>query len=132
MKRYLVLFLFGFCAVAAVFAQSDLQPVAIVRLTKSEPITVKQLKTEIEKLAWQDIAPRLGRAPTTAEMNTATSGLNAAQRRQVLDVVINEKLALQAAERDKITITDNEINQQITQLRAQMADTPCAEYYFCG
>ena len=121
MKRFLILFLFGFCAGTALFAQSDLQPVAIVRLTKSEPITVKQLKTEIEKLAWQDLAPRLGRSPTNAEISSAAQGLNVQQRRQVLDVVINERLAIQAAERDKITVTDNELNQQITQLKAQMA-----------
>jgi parvulin-like peptidyl-prolyl isomerase len=35
--------------------------------------------------------------------------------------MINEKLALQAAERDKITITENEINQRIQQYRAAMA-----------
>jgi parvulin-like peptidyl-prolyl isomerase len=43
------------------------------------------------------------------------------QRRQVLDVMINERLALQAAERDRITVTDNELNQQITVLKTQMA-----------
>ena len=121
MKRFLILIIFGICAGAMLFAQSDLQPVAIVRLTKSEPITVKQLKTEIEKLAWQDLAPRLGRAPTNAEISSAAQGLNVQQRRQILDVVINERLAIQAAERDKITVTDNELNQQITQLKSQMA-----------
>ena len=121
MKRFLILFLFGFCAAFTVYAQSDLQPVAIVRLTKSEPITVKQLKAEIDKLAWQDLAPRLGRPPTASEISSAAQGLNAQQRRQILDVVINERLAIQAAERDRITVTDNEINQQINQLKAQMA-----------
>jgi parvulin-like peptidyl-prolyl isomerase len=42
-------------------------------------------------------------------------------RRQILEVMINDRLAVQAAERDKITVTDNEINQQITQLRTDMA-----------
>jgi parvulin-like peptidyl-prolyl isomerase len=86
------------------FTQTDLQPAALVRLTKSEPITVKQFRTEIERMETQ-----MGRP------------LNAAERRQVLDVMINERLAIQAAERDKITISENEITQQMQQLRSAMA-----------
>ena len=121
MKRFLIFSLLAICIGASVFAQSDLQPVAIVRLTKSEPITVKQLKTEIEKLAWHDLAPRLNRIPTAVEVSQAAQGLSLEQRKQVLDAMINERLALQAAERDKLTVTDNELNQQIQQLKAQMA-----------
>jgi len=121
MKRFAIFVLLAIYAGTAAFAQSDLQSVAIVRLTKSEPITVKQLKTEIEKLAWQDLAPRLGRLPTAVEISRAAQGLSTDQRKQVLDAMINERLAIQAAERDRITITDNELNQQLTQLRTQMA-----------
>jgi parvulin-like peptidyl-prolyl isomerase len=85
------------------FAQTDLQPVAIVRLTKSEPITVKQLRTEVEVMEKQ-----------------AGRSLNREERRQVLDVMINERLAIQAAERDKITVSENEINNQIQQLRGSL------------
>ncbi|MDR1902771.1 MAG: peptidylprolyl isomerase [Treponema sp.] len=88
------------------FAQNDLQPAAIVRLTKSEPITVKQLRTEVERME-----------------KTTGRTLTAAEKRQVLDVMINEKLAIQAAERDKITVSDAEINQQIQQLRAGMVQS---------
>jgi parvulin-like peptidyl-prolyl isomerase len=35
--------------------------------------------------------------------------------------MINEKLTLQAAERDKISVSDNELNQQINGLRSQLA-----------
>jgi parvulin-like peptidyl-prolyl isomerase len=87
----------------AIFAQSDLQPAAIVNLTKSEPITVKQLRTEVERMEKGSGRP-----------------LNTEERRQVLDVMINEKLVIQAAERDKVTISENEINQQFQQLRAGM------------
>ena len=121
MKRYFVVFLLAIFAGAVVFAQSDLQTVAIVRLTKSEPITVRQLRAEIDKLAWQDLAPRLGRIPTAEELSKAAQGLNLEQRKQILDIMINERLALQAAERDKISVTENELNQQITQLKAQMS-----------
>jgi parvulin-like peptidyl-prolyl isomerase len=37
--------------------------------------------------------------------------------------MINERLALQAAERDRITVTDNELNQQVAQHKNQMAQT---------
>jgi parvulin-like peptidyl-prolyl isomerase len=103
MKRIYSLFVLGLFTAAFGFAQSDLQPAAIVRLTKSEPITVKQYRTEVERYEKQ-----AGRV------------LSASERRQVLDVMINEKLAIQAAERDKITITDNEVNQQLQALKDQM------------
>jgi parvulin-like peptidyl-prolyl isomerase len=95
-------FLFLFLAVTAlVTAQNDLQPAAIVNLTRSEPITVKQFRSEVERM----------------EKGTGRT-LNADERRQVLDVLINEKLAIQAAERDKVTISENEVNQQMQQLRS--------------
>jgi parvulin-like peptidyl-prolyl isomerase len=100
---------FIFCAAVLVIpalAQSDLQPAAIVRLTRSEPITVKQYKSEVERLE-----------------QTAGRNLNPEERRQVLDVMINEKLAIQAAERDHITVSDGEINQQVQQLRSSMVQT---------
>ena len=103
MKRFLPFVLFGFVLAASLPAQMDLQPAAIVRLTKSEPITVKQLRTEVERMEAQT-RRKLG--PT--------------ERRQILDVMINERLAIQAAERDRITVTENELNQQIQQLRDQL------------
>jgi parvulin-like peptidyl-prolyl isomerase len=115
---FLSLFLVGFLA-----AQSDLQPAAIVRLTKSEPITVKQLRTEAEKLVRDTLIQNLRRQPTGAEISTAVQSLTAADKRQVLDKMINEKLIMQAAERDKIIITDNDVNQQLTQFKNQMAQS---------
>jgi parvulin-like peptidyl-prolyl isomerase len=86
-----------------VFAQADLQPAAIVNLSRSEPITVKQLRTEVE-----------------LRERSAGRALNAEERRQILDVMINERLAIQAAERDRIAVSENELNQQFQQLRAGM------------
>jgi parvulin-like peptidyl-prolyl isomerase len=106
MKRTVGLFFFFFIVTALGYAQADLQPVAIVRLTRSEPITVKQYRTEVEKLEAQ-----VGRL------------LSRDERKQVLDVMINSKLLMQAAERDKITISDNEVNQQLQQLRNNMAQS---------
>jgi parvulin-like peptidyl-prolyl isomerase len=106
MKRIVGLLILGVIVTALGFAQADLQPVAIVRLTKSEPITVKQYRTEVEKLEAQ--AGRL---------------LSRDERRQVLDVMINSKLLMQAAERDRITVSDNELNQQLQQMRSSMAQS---------
>jgi parvulin-like peptidyl-prolyl isomerase len=107
MKRIIIsLCILGVFVAVPGFAQSDLQPAAIVRLTKSEPITVKQYRTEVERYEKQ-----AGRV------------LSAVEKRQVLDMMINEKLAMQAAERDKVTITDNEVNQQLQQLRTSMSQS---------
>ena len=85
-------------------SQADLQPAAIVNLVKSEPITVKQLRTEVERM----------------EM-AAGQTMNQNERLQVLDVMINERLAIQAAERDRIAVTENEVNQQVQEVRNQIA-----------
>ena len=103
MKR--IVFYACFFAVFAVtgFAQADLQTAAVVNLSRSEPVTVRQLRTEVER-----------------QERSVRRTLNQQERREVLDAMINERLALQAAERDRITVSDNEVNQQINQLRGQM------------
>jgi len=103
MKRIVFLVLFSFFLTVLGFAQADLQPAAIVNLTRSEPITVKQLRTEVERVE-----------------KTVRRSLSDKERRDVLDSLINERLAIQAAEKEKITISENEVNQQINQLRNQM------------
>ncbi len=106
MKRTIVTTLFALVAVGMVSAQTDLQSVALVKLTKTEPITVKQLKAEVQKV----------------EAQTGKT-LSMDERKQVLDIMINERLALQAAERDKVTVSDAEINQQLLQARSAMAQS---------
>jgi parvulin-like peptidyl-prolyl isomerase len=103
MKRITLLTLFSLSLAIWCFAQADLQPAAIVNLTKSEPITVKQFRTEVESMEKAS-----GRA------------LNQNEQREVLDAMINERLALQAAEKDRIIVTDSEVNQQVNQLKTQM------------
>ena len=121
MKRIVTLLLLTFHAGVFIFAQANLQPVAIVRLTRSEPITVRELRTEMEKVAWPNLGMRLGRLPTAAELTAEVQNSSIDARRQVLEAMINERLALQAAERDRVSVSDNEVNQQITQMRAEMA-----------
>ena len=100
MKRLFLLFVLTALVAVSGFSQADLQPVAIVNLIRSEPITVRQLRNEVE-----------GMQRATGQT------LTQAHRVEVLDAMINERLAIQAAERDRITVTENELNQQIQQLR---------------
>jgi len=103
MKRIAIFTLFSLFLTVWCFAQSDLQPAAIVNLVRSEPITVKQLRTEVERME-----------------KAARRSLNDKERRDVLDSMINERLAIQAAEKEKITVSESEVNQQINQLKNQM------------
>jgi parvulin-like peptidyl-prolyl isomerase len=102
MKNFLISLVFITLCADLVSAQNDLKTVATVTLTKTEPITVKMLREQVK------------------QMETALGQtLNAEMRREVLNGMINERLALQAAERDKIIVTDAEINQQFNELRSQ-------------
>jgi len=103
MKRIVFFAVFSLFSVIWSFAQSDLQPAAIVNLTKSEPITVKQFRTEVENME-----------------KASGRKLNQNEQKEVLDAMINERLALQAAEKDRVVVADSEVNKQIDQLKSQM------------
>ncbi|MDR1470103.1 MAG: peptidyl-prolyl cis-trans isomerase [Spirochaetaceae bacterium] len=106
MKRLWFLFLTGVIAAGAVFAQNEMQTVATVKLTRTEPITVKQLQNEVALMEAQ-----------------AKRSLTADEKNQVLEALINQRLVLQAAERDRITVSDGELSQQIDRLRDSLAQT---------
>lgn len=113
MKRALSGFLVGSLLIAGVFAQADLQPIATVTLTRSEPITLKQLRTRCD--AYQQ---EQGRALTLDE------------RKRVLDTMINERLVVQAAERDGVRVTDAEVNQQFAAMLSQQVGRTITEAEF--
>ncbi|MDR3303214.1 MAG: peptidylprolyl isomerase [Treponema sp.] len=106
MKKLISVTVLLFVMLGIVTAQNDLQSVAVVRLTKSEPITVKQFRTTVEQLEKSS-----GRALTLDE------------RKQVLNSMIDQQLILQAADRDKITMSEGELNQQVQELRNQLAQS---------
>ena len=87
----------------AVFAQSDLQVLAVVKLTKNESITLKQLKNRCEAYEKQ----MSGRTLTLDE------------KKQVLDTLIEEKLIIQAAAKEGISIPDSYVDQYFTQYMSQ-------------
>jgi parvulin-like peptidyl-prolyl isomerase len=121
MKRFLIASSLCLLVSSLGFAQLDLQTIAVVKLTKSEPITVKQVKTEAEQYVRAAVIQETGRQPTADELSKAVQSLSLDDKRQVLNLMINEKLTLQAAERDKVSISENEVNQQISALRSQLA-----------
>jgi parvulin-like peptidyl-prolyl isomerase len=106
MKRTIFLLICSFLTVNFAFSQANLQPAATVNLVRAETITVGMLRTEVERME-------------RAEGKTMTKE----QRMQVLDIMINERLAIQAAERDRVTVTDNEVNQRIQQYRTLLAQS---------
>ena len=83
-KRMSLGFLLFFLLAAAIPAQqADLQPIAMVKLDKNEPITLAQLKTRV--------------AAYEKELGTS---MTPQQRQEVLDTLINERLVVQAAEKE--------------------------------
>lgn len=82
----------------AVFAQSDLQVLTVVKYNKSESITVKLLKSRCEVYEKQ-----IGRK------------LSEAERKSVLKALVDEKLVLQAAAKSGINIPDSTVDQYFLQ-----------------
>jgi parvulin-like peptidyl-prolyl isomerase len=104
MKRYFLLLTFALFG-GLVFAQTDLQPVAIVRLSKSQPVSVKEFK---DYVTWINRS----RASAAAQYGQpAPPPLSAEERRGILDTMTNQLLACQAAEQDNVTLTDRELNE---------------------
>ncbi len=99
-----------FCA----WAQSDLQPLATVKLNRSETITVKQLKTRAEAVIKNNGIPEL-----TLE-----------QKKQLLDELINEKLLVQSAEKAKLVITDSQVDQAYENFISGQMGAPITEQEF--
>lgn len=99
MKRLATILSVIFVSCAGLFAQADLQPLAIVKLNKSETITLKQLKTRVELYSKQN-----GGAAFTVD-----------QKKEILAAMIDEKLVLQAAAKAGFTITDTQVNQYFLQ-----------------
>lgn len=87
----------------AVFAQSDLQVLAVVKLNKNESITLKQLKTRCEAYEKQ-----MGGRTLTVD-----------EKKQVLDTLIEERLIVQAAAKDGISIPDSYVDQYFAQYMSQ-------------
>jgi len=113
MKRLLVTVAMVVMMAGILSAQIDLQPIANVKLQKSEPITLKQLKSRVDSYQKE-----IGRTMTLDE------------RKQVLDTIINERLVVQAAERDGVKVTDSEVNQNFQTMISQQVGQEITETDF--
>ena len=79
----------------SLFAQADLQALATVKLFKNESITVRQLKLRAEVYKRQ----------------TGLANFTLDQKKEILQSMIDEKLLIQAAQKDGINVSDAEVNQ---------------------
>jgi parvulin-like peptidyl-prolyl isomerase len=105
-KKIIAIILMSAAIAGFVSAQDSLKTAAQVMLTKTEPITIKEFQTALDVIKQQK-----------------GSNLTVDEKRLVLDRLIDQKLILQAADRDKVTVSVAEIDQQIgiPQAKAQMA-----------
>lgn len=125
MKRLVRIISAGLILIAAaapsVFAEQILlqKPVAVVNLTKPEMITESQLAAKVNE--YRQLQVQAGKdADTVTE-----SG--------ILDVMINDLLVLQGAERDGITLNDQEVNSLVARQKesfAAQAGSPITDAQF--
>ena len=117
MKKILLAATFLLSFVFGAFAQSDLQPLAVVKLNKSETITLKQLKTRI------GMGQKMGDIPATLSID---------DKKQILEALIDQRLVVQAAQKAGISITDSQVNQAFLQNISQMIGRQVTEAEFAS
>lgn len=100
---------------AALFAQSDLQPLANIKIgNKTETITLKQLKTRV------DIYQKQARGQI----------FTVDQKKEILDAMIDEKLVCGAAQKMGMAVTDSQANEYFLQAVAQQVGQQVTEQEF--
>lgn len=113
MKK-IVLALFTMLFVStSIFAQADLQVLAVVKYNKSDSITVKQLKKRVKSFEIP-----------------AGQKLSVEDRKEVLDIMIREKLLLQAAKKAGYGITESDADQIFVNFISQMVGASVTEKDF--
>lgn len=101
MRRLLALLAFALAATGTAAQVLDM-PVALVRLTETVNIGRRALADQIQLFAQQ-----------------ARRELNAAEKREVLEAMINDELLRQGAARSNIRVTEQQINNYLTVQRQQ-------------
>ena len=95
MKRVLGITVVFLTFAVALPAQSDLQPLVTVKLHKTESITLRQLKNRVGMYQKQ----------------TGMPSFSVEQKREILDAMIDEKLAVQAAQKAGLSISDSQVDK---------------------
>ena len=114
MKKILLAATLALSFAFGAFAQSDLQPLAIVKLNKSETITLKQLRNRVE----------------TYQKQNNIKSFTVEQKKEILDAMIDEKLVVQAAQKAGMNITDTQVNQHFIQSLSQQVGRQVTEAEF--
>lgn len=98
----------------ALFAQNDLQPLAVVKLNSSETITLKQLKTRVK----------------VYQKQTGAASFTVDQKKDILNALIDEKLIVQAAQKENLTVTDSQVNSYFLNSLSQQVGKQVTEQQF--
>ncbi len=114
MKRLLILVFVALYTFSFAIGQSDLQPLATIKLNKTETITLKQLKDRV----------------ATYEKQTGLASFTVEQKREILDSMIDEKLVVQAATKAGISVTDTMVDQAFLQSISAQVGTNITEAQF--
>lgn len=114
MKRFALALTLFFTLAANLIAQADLTPLVIVKLNKSETITLKQLKTRVEMYQKQN----------------NIQSFTAEQKKEILDAMVDEKLVVQAAQKAGMNLTDSQVNQYFLQSLSQQVGRQVTEAQF--
>jgi hypothetical protein len=111
LMKYAVVKAVVFVCVGALFAQTNLQPLATIKIAKpSEQITVRDLRNRVEAYEKQRGKP-----------------LTVDERKIVLDALIDEKLVVQAALAAQLVITGEQVNQFFLSSFSQQAGRAITE-----
>lgn len=116
MKRFIFGIAFFLTVALSVFAQNDLQPLAVVKLNKSETITLKLLRSRVE----------------IYQKQSGATSFSIDDKKQILESLIQEKLIVQAAQKEGLAaqITDTVVNQHFVQSLSQQAGRNVTESEF--
>lgn len=117
MKRVISIVVTLATFMTAVFAQSNLQPLATIKVgSTSETVTLKQLKNRVD----------------VYQKQAKVASFTLEQKKEVLDSIIDEKLVVQAAIKAGINITDSQANTYFLQGLAQQVGRNVTEQEFAS
>ena len=114
MKRNILFFVFLIATACSVFAQNNLQPLATIKVNKSETITLGQLKARVE----------------VYQKQSGITNFTLDQKKEVLDLMIDERLVIQKAIKSGISVTDSELDQYFVAMLSNMAGKEVTEKEF--
>ena len=113
MKKIFSSALFMITLLTSAFAQAALQPLVVVKLNGVETITLKDLKDTVETYEAQ-----------------ANKKFNVSQRKELLNSLIDQKLIVQAAKKEGISVSDSQVDQRYLASMSQIVGRQVTEKEF--